>query len=496
MGNFNLSSSQKMLLFSEINNPHNDSFYLKFRKDYLKSDFEHVKKAIETLSKEYLTLQIRYAADGAFKQNYAESDDVNVETFEVAKNDLEEFIKDYLENPFDEIFDAPLYKWAVLETENSTVLIGVVQHILLDGTSLFSIIPKEIEKYIEYAKNNEEYVPIDYSYETYVEKELEYLKSHEANDDKKYWLDTLKDYSQDWYAFDDSRLGFLEVKLSEIPEFDYSPFVTALALNFLYLAKSKSSNSLFKDLVLNTSVHGRYFNQGDALGMFVNTIPLRLEYDDEMSFDELLFYSKSVLKEGLSHGKLQFSEYTTDLRNQNIDPDCISTISIVSNSTDYDSKFLTLQKDIKFPLHFRINKNYSDKNGLQSIFIEYDKSCFNKVEIQEIGAGLNDLAKQVIKDSSKKCRDYDVEVADFFKAENYYNNLINSFDNPTSISPDVNGDNINYVSISKPVDSENLKHLSSKYNLSKDKILIATFLFNLSKFAFTKDILISYKFKY
>ena len=31
---FDLSSSQKMLLFSEINNPHNDSFYLKFRKDY------------------------------------------------------------------------------------------------------------------------------------------------------------------------------------------------------------------------------------------------------------------------------------------------------------------------------------------------------------------------------------------------------------------------------------------------------------------------------
>ena len=492
MKSFNLSSSQKMLLFSEINNPHNDSFYLKFRKDYSKTDFEYVKHAIETISQKYLNQQIKYDTNGDFKQYYNENDSVNVESFEISEIDLNGFIEEYLKNPFDGIFDSPLYRWAVLKTENTTVLIGVVQHILLDGTSLFSIIPREIDKLIECLKNDEKYVPIDYSYETYVEKELEYLNSPEACADKKYWLNTLKNYNSDWYTFDNSQLGFLEVKLTEIPQFNYSPFVTALAINFLYFAKSKKDNILFKDLVMNTSVHGRYFGQENALGMFVNTIPLRLEYDGELTFEELLAYSKSILKEGLTHAKLQFSEYTTDLRTQNIDPDCISMISIVSNSTDYDSKFLTLQKDIKFPLHFRINKNYSDKNGLQSIFIEYDKSCFNKVEIQEIANGIQDLAKQVMKDSSIKCKDYNVDIVDFFKAENYYNNLINSFDNPTTISPDVNGDKINYVSISQPIDIENLKQLSSKFNLSKEKILLATFLFNLTKFVFSKDILISY----
>ena len=46
---FGLSSAQKMLLFSEINNPNNDSFYLKFRKDYDLEDFEFVKMAIESI---------------------------------------------------------------------------------------------------------------------------------------------------------------------------------------------------------------------------------------------------------------------------------------------------------------------------------------------------------------------------------------------------------------------------------------------------------------
>ncbi|WP_410319770.1 amino acid adenylation domain-containing protein [Methanobrevibacter sp.] len=488
---FDLSSSQKMLLFSEINNPNNDSFYLKFRKDYDLDDFENVKLAIESISKNHLNLKIKDEGNGDFKQYY-DNFEVNIETFEMSDDDLDGFIVDYLENPFEDIFDSPLYKWAVLKTESSTVLIGVVQHILLDGTSLFSLIPREIERYIECTENNEEYVAKKYSYETYVDSELEYLNSSEADEDKKYWLDSLKDYSQDWYSFDKSELGFFEVLLEQIPKFDYSPFVTSLALNFLYFAKSKKDNESFRDIVMNTSVHGRYFGQEDALGMFVNTIPLRLAYDEDMTFDELLQYSKSVLKEGLSHAKLQFSEYTTDLRNENIDPDCISMISIVSNSTDQDSKFLTLQKDIKFPLHFRINKNYSDKNGLQSIFIEYDKSCFNYNEIEAIAEGLKDLTRQVIDDSTKKCREYDIDVCDFFKAENYYNNLINSFDNPTAISPDVNGDKVDFTQISRELDMEKLNSLSRQYNLHNDKVLLALFLFNLTKFSFSKDILIAY----
>ena len=487
MNYFELSSSQKMLLFSEINSPNNDSFYLNFRKDYDLNNFEKIKDAIELISKSYLNLKIKYDENGDFKQYYDDFD-VNVESFEISDENLDKFIVDYLDKPFEDVFDSPLYKWAVLKTESSTVLIGVVQHILLDGTSLFSIIPQEIEKYL----NDEEYVPIDYSYERYVDDELAYLASSEAGEDKQYWLDNLRDYTQDWYSFDKSEMGYYEVLLDKIPKFDYSPFVTALALNFLYFAKSKRDNGQFRDIVMNTSVHGRYFGQDNALGMFVNTIPLRLAYDEELTFEELLAYSKSVLKEGLSHAKLQFSEYTTDLRNENIDPDCISMFSVVSNSTDFDSKFLTLQKDIKFPLHIRINKNYSDKNGLQSLFIEYDKSCFNYNEIGSIANGLKDLVRQVIDDSSKKCSDYDVDVADFFNAENYYNNLINSFENSTAISPDVSGDNINFIEISKPIDKNKLKNLSKQYNVSKERMLLAMFMFNLTKFSFSKDILIAY----
>ena len=56
-----------MLLFSEIKNPHNDSFYLKFRKDYDLEDFENIKLAIESISRNYLNLQIKHDDSGDFK---------------------------------------------------------------------------------------------------------------------------------------------------------------------------------------------------------------------------------------------------------------------------------------------------------------------------------------------------------------------------------------------------------------------------------------------
>ena len=40
---FDLSSAQNSVLFSQINEPNDDSFYLKFRKDYEKEDFSLLK---------------------------------------------------------------------------------------------------------------------------------------------------------------------------------------------------------------------------------------------------------------------------------------------------------------------------------------------------------------------------------------------------------------------------------------------------------------------
>ena len=76
---FDLSSAQNSVLFSQINEPNDDSFYLKFRKDYEKEDFSLLKDSIELLSDKFLNLFIKND-NGKINQYYSNSYIANVVT--------------------------------------------------------------------------------------------------------------------------------------------------------------------------------------------------------------------------------------------------------------------------------------------------------------------------------------------------------------------------------------------------------------------------------
>ena len=76
-------------------------------------------------------------------------------------------------------------------------------------------------------------------------------------------------------------------------------------------------------------------------------------------------------------------------------------------------------------------------------------------------------------------------------AQKYYDDLINSFDFPTSLSPDVKDKQGQYEVLSIPYNTE-IKELKRKYNFSRNNLFLSIFLFNLVKFSFSKDILVGY----
>ena len=75
--------------------------------------------------------------------------------------------------------------------------------------------------------------------------------------------------------------------------------------------------------------------------------------------------------------------------------------------------------------------------------------------------------------------------------QKYYDDLINSFDFSTSISPDLKGNEIQYELLSIP-HNVNIVGLRREYDISKNDLFLTVFLFNLVKFSFSKDILVGY----
>ena len=181
-------------------------------------------------------------------------------------------------------------------------------------------------------------------------------------------------------------------------------------------------------------------------------------------------------------------------------------VKLLKISFYYDIVYILLSYYCHLLTIFKIRYSASYRKKIFAIYIEVHNILAIQDELVYIACrsfqfriftlktftlnGIKDLAKQVIADSSKKCSDYDVDVVDFFNAENYYNNLINSFENSTAVSPDLSGDKTNFISISKPINIDKLKNLSKQYNISKEKLLLSAFMFDLTKFSFSKDILV------
>ncbi|MDL2246546.1 condensation domain-containing protein, partial [Methanobrevibacter sp. OttesenSCG-928-K11] len=509
MKNFELSSSQKRTLITQIKKPSNKLYWIVTKTDFDIKDLDYVKKSLEIISKGNLSIQIGKTDESNFYQYFSENDNEVYSFFDLdgSGKNWDEFVSEYYDNFSFSVFDNPLYKILILKDKEYCRVIGFFHHILVDGTSL-AIFADELNKCVYSLKNNNEYVFKEKDYSLYVDKEKEYVLSKEAGIDKKFWVDSLKDYSSNVYSFDDLSKDYLEVKLekslttklnnlSGVCKTNISPFVLALSAISLYFFKSSN----YDEIVWNTSYHGRDFGKefSTMIGMFVNMLPLKLSFDGDKTFEEYLIYTKNVLKAGLTHGKLSFDKYVSELQKVGVDPATLSMFSIVSNSASGIPNFeiLDLINESEFPFHIRVNKSLDDKDGLQSLLFEFNKNYLSKNQINKIAHDVLNLLEMIAEDYDKKCKEFPIEKNEFFKAKEFFNEYLNDFDGVTSIPYDLNNSQNEFsldnsiISIKKDI----INDLSKKYNISSYKLFLSFTLFNLLKFSFSKDVLISSVFK-
>ncbi|MDO5836426.1 MAG: amino acid adenylation domain-containing protein [Methanobacterium sp.] len=414
---------------------------------------------------------------------------------------MNQYIHEFSLETFKEIFDSPLYEFQLLKTREELMVLGRVHHLIMDGTSL-SILARELEDTIETLKKGEEYHFKPVSYREYVEKEKEYLSSKEARQDEEFWLSNLDGYHHDWYSSPDLTINReylhldqdLRNQLKDLYSVDgehVSPFVLALSLVSIYFARSTHT----EDLVWNSAYHGRDFGEDtrDMLGMFVNMMPLRLGYDETRTFKETLLYTKSVLKDGLTHGKLSFNIYGPKLQKKGIDPAMLSMYSIVSNSTDAPLEYLFNGSKSEFPFHIRVNPSLDDKDGLQILTIEYNKDCFSQDEIKSMVKGLEKILHQVADNPDITGGKLEVETSPYHQAFEYFKDMIQGSDGATTISPDLSGkeEEGNYLESTVSLDKTVLEEFCHENGINPDDLFLAATMFSLVKFVFSKDILIS-----
>lgn len=319
--------------------------------------------------------------------------------------------------------------------DNKYHFIWSFHHIIIDGWCLNKMIRELFYNYNCILNNIN--IPEDclYSYS-------DYIKWLDSYDDKKaleFWNQYLKGYTQKAIIPLDNVTNKDTYRLKQ-HSFKLSDDMTQKLINI-----SKSShvtlNSLFQtvwgiilqklnncdDVVFGTVVSGRpteLEGANDMIGLFINTIPVRIQSQKDMNFSELLLQVQKNAVEALKyhHSSLAQIQSATSLKNT-----LINSLVVFEN---YPKKIQATLSDTKFKISnfslleqtgYNLNIIVVPGNNLEIIF-NYNANVFDDLAIIQIKKYFNQVFNSIINTQIKL---EDIHLM----SEEQQEEIINEYDN-------------------------------------------------------------------
>ena len=256
-------------------------------------DVKKLKSSIINLVNKYTYLKsILFEENGKTYLKRQDDEAVAVDIFESLVTDE---IKNSFARPFD-LFKGPLYRFEIYYTEDKTVFLMDVHHILFDGTSVNLFINELLDEYDDVNNTGAVSSGFDFILD---EKELEgtekYLKAKEFFEDRLADIENVTSIEPD--IIGEKELGSLKevsVPINKENIFEFSKR-NSITPNSLFLSSTLLTLSKFsytKDMLLTTISNGRinlkYFK---TLAMIVRSLPIAMTIDTNQS---VLDYINSV----------------------------------------------------------------------------------------------------------------------------------------------------------------------------------------------------------
>lgn len=388
-------------------------------------DITKLEKCLNTLIERHEALRTYFTVeDNNIVQKISASVDFKLEISKdtISYNKLDAEFKAFV-RPFD-LSKSPLFRAKLIRlTKHRAALLVDMHHIISDGTSLHIFINELCNLY-----NDKELTPLDISYKDFAVWENKNLSSKNFKAHEDFWLNQFSDdipvlnmptsyprpvnksfkgnkvhFSADLITTD--KINSLANKLG------ITPYMILLSSYYVLLKKYTSQ----EDIIIGTPTVGR--NVADlynVIGMFVNTLPLRISINGKNSFKEFLETVKETCLNCFEHQEYPFDELVAKLnlpRDNGRNP-LFDTMFIYQNNglekVDFfgiNSKYYMPDTNIsKFDLSLEVIPN--DK-GLDFSF-EYSCDLFNHEFIKNMSLHYMNILNAILKDESIKISDIDI----------------------------------------------------------------------------------------
>ena len=259
--------------------------------------------------------------DGNPVQRIADKINFKIDVISGENSEIESYFNDFVK-PFD-LSKAPILRVCLIKLiDNTSLLLFDTHHIISDGTSMQILINELCKLY-----NDENLEPINLTYKDYSEWENTNLKNNLFADSKKFWLNQFSDeipvlnlpYIHPRPAnrsfkgkkiFKQLDTDFFNKINNICKELNVTPYMFLLSVYYILLSKY----SMQETIVVGSPIIARENPELSKLvGMFVNTLPLKIKINSNLSFDNLLQSVKSMCLNSFEHELYPFNEIVNDL---------------------------------------------------------------------------------------------------------------------------------------------------------------------------------------
>ena len=443
---YNLTMPQKAILLTEryySNTNINNICGTAIIKE--KVNFTILEKALNLLVQNNDSLRIKLVKkDNSYKQTLNDYKYFPISVIELNSQDelrdLQNSTVKKLFNLEDNLCELKMFKFP----EGNGGFIVNIHHIISDGWSLGLISRRVMEAYEALSNNSTvEYNP-SYSYLNYINSEQDYINSNKYINDKEYWnekfstiptpisLPSTTKSSDEFSCIADRELFYISKNLLNklkkyCKERKVSLFNFFMSIFSVYFSKINNIN----DFTIGTPILNRSnFNEKNSIGMFINTIPLRINIDENQTFESLINNIGSDTLNALRHQKYPYENILEDLRKK--EP---STPPLYNIVLSYQITKANNTSNFEYTTDWNFNGSLSDDLSIQfydldesqklSVAYDYKTLKYSKEFIKDMHARILEIIKQILDNSAIQIKDINlISLKEDFKINNIFNNTL------------------------------------------------------------------------
>lgn len=399
-----------------------------------KLDFELLKKSLNIFLRNNDSFKIKLCfTNDEIKQYFSEIEDIDFEIIDIKNKEEQTALENKVASKVFNLIDSFLFKIVLFRyPDNSGGFVINSHHIISDSWSN-SLVANEVALIYDKVKNNEPYEKSkELSYRSYLDTEKDYLVSSKFEKDKQYWeevfstvpevatIPSIKNSEKnDDLSASRLLLNVDSTLLSNIQSYceknRISLFNFFMSVFALYLGRVSNLD----EFVIGTPILNRTnFKEKQTTGMFINTLPLKINLVHDKTFIENLKDIAINSMALLRHQKYSYQYIIEDLRKKDANLPMLYNIMYSYQITKMNENMDALNHTTSWTF----NKTIADDldihmfewNESNTINIAYDyrTSKYEEQDILDLHARILHIIEQILENEDILLKDIEIVTAE------------------------------------------------------------------------------------